>query len=258
MVLSSRFSPRLVWQEDSAGLDDCDGYQHCGMWLGWGPVSLSPFEIPCRVESRGLGSLVGPDWVESDKERLERLGATWTCWFLGRLNSPMYFFQWRVFMKINSSAGCTLWITWTLAIAERFAYGKCGWNMLDVGMRIKKINDLPCEFPKGTLFAWDLHLIMFNLCLHAGTFSTVPNPIVQAAIDVLGAGDSIFRLGIVRALRLVPQLEGIWGPWYDTFGVPNYDPRQWNEFSISDTLPWENQWDKQSVICAAPISANVD
>jgi hypothetical protein len=40
-----------------------------------------------------------------------------------------------------------------LAIAERFAYGKCGWNMLDVGMRIKKINDLPCEFPKGTLFA---------------------------------------------------------------------------------------------------------
>jgi hypothetical protein len=50
---------------------------------------------------------------------------------------------------------------------------------------------------------------MFNLCLHAGTFSTVPNPIVQAAIDVLGAGDSIFRLGIVRALRLVPRLEGI-------------------------------------------------
>lgn len=93
MVLSSRFSPRLVWQEDSARLDDCDGYQHCGMWLGWGPVSLSPFEIPCRVESRGLGSLVGPDWVESDKERLERLGATWTCWFLGRLNSPMYFFS---------------------------------------------------------------------------------------------------------------------------------------------------------------------
>ena len=50
-------------------------------------------------------------WVESDKERVGRLGATCTCWCLGRLNSPMWsFLSGGVFLKIGSSAGCTFWI----------------------------------------------------------------------------------------------------------------------------------------------------
>ena len=105
-------------------------------WISalWDVAGLRPgLALPVPSSMQGgvqrVGSLVGPAWVESDKERLERLGATWTCWCLGRLNSPIYLFfsggcLWRSIFQQDVPFGyssCDLNV-----IAERFAYGKCG------------------------------------------------------------------------------------------------------------------------------------
>lgn len=44
--------------------------------------------------------------------------------------------------------------------------------------------------------------------------------ILEAALEIFGVGDSLFRLGIVRALRLVPMAA-----------------------DLDDGMPWDAYWD---------------
>ena len=76
-------SSRLVWQDDPTRLDDCDGYQHCGMRLGRGPVSLSIGNCP-RVRCRGSGSLVGPT------QTLQRGQLGWKLIKVGKVGRDMH------------------------------------------------------------------------------------------------------------------------------------------------------------------------